>query len=173
MDKFAELIAKSEIEDTLFRYARAVDRRDWDALRACFQEDATDEHGEFAGGPGQFIDWVSNRHANVPFSMHFLGNCLIEFLDDRSAVAETYFVAIQRREAHSTAEDKNGSTDLEVFGRYCDRFENRDGAWRIAKRKVVYDSTRNQPSSNHLRALVGVIGRRDLDDPLFAMLRKS
>jgi hypothetical protein len=60
-------------------------------------------------------------------------------------------------------------TDFEVFGRYVDRFEQRDGAWRIADRKVAYDSTRQSSSSNQLRQMVGVIGRRDRSDPVYSM----
>lgn len=161
-------MARAEIEDIMCRYARAVDRRDWQALGECFHPDATDMHGDFHGSPQEFVEWVAKRHAEIPFSMHFLGNCLVEFIDDQSAAVETYFVAIQRRE---TGEGKNGAgspgTDYEVFGRYCDLFERREGAWRVASRKVVYDSTRTQPSTNHLRNLVGVIGRRDGDDPVF------
>ncbi len=59
--------------------------------------------------------------------------------------------------------------DVEVFGRYCDRFEKRDGAWRVARRKVVYDGTRTQPSTHHLRKLVGAMGRRDRSDPVYAL----
>ena len=168
MDKLSELVAKNEIEEVLFRYARGVDRRDWDAVRSCFHGDAIDQHGEFSGTPPQFIEWVTKRHANVPFSLHFLGNCLVEFIDDGKAAVETYFIAMQRREKPSTAArgGKEG-TDYEVFGRYCDLFEKRQDVWRIASRKVVYDSTRTQPSSEHLRQRVGVIGTRDPSDPVF------
>jgi hypothetical protein len=171
LDKLAELLGKKEIEEVLFRYARGVDRRDWDAVRACFYEDAVDWHGEFKGGPEQFIDWVSSRHAAVPFSMHFLGNCLVEFTSPTRAIVETYFIAIQRREASVSVPDGSvNGTDLEVFGRYCDIFENRHGEWRIAARHVAYDSTKNEPSSNHLRKLVGILGRRDRDDPIYNLL---
>lgn len=170
LEKIEQLIAKAEIEDIMCRYARAVDRRDWPALRQCFHPDAIDEHGEFKGPPEAFIEWVTKRHEAVPFSMHFLGNCLVEFLDECSAAVETYFLAIQRRE---TAGPGNGAgqsaTDYEVFGRYCDLFEKREGAWRVAARKVVYDSTRTLPSTNHLREIVGVMGRRDAADPVFSI----
>lgn len=174
MDKLSELVAKNEIEEVLFRYARGIDRRDWDAVRSCFHADAFDRHGEFAGGPPEFIEWVSNRHKDVPFSMHFMGNCLIEFIGDDRAAVETYFIAMQRREAPSG--QANGSAegkDYEVFGRYCDLFERRDGAWRVADRKVVYDGTRTQPSSNHLRKRVGVLGTRDPADPVFGLTATS
>lgn len=164
MDPLSKLIARSEIEDCLKRYARGVDRKDWAMVRECFHPDAIDHHGEFQGTREQFIKWVDARHADVPFSMHYLLNCLIEFLSGKHATVETYFWALQRREA-----DAKHGTDHEVFGRYVDQFELRDGTWRIADRKVAYDSTRQWPSTNHLRALNGVIGRRDGLDPVFGV----
>ena len=138
MNPLEMLLAKSEIEDCLKRYARGVDRRDWEGVRACFHPDAIDHHGEFRGTCDEFIVWVSARHAEIPFAMHYLLNCLIEFMSDRSASVETYFWAIQRRETRSEAGPAAG-TDFEVFGRYVDQFEKRDGVWRIADRKVTYD----------------------------------
>lgn len=168
MDPLEKLVAKSEIEDCLKRYARGIDRRDWAAVRACFHDDAIDRHGEFHGNGDAFIEWVSARHVDVPFAMHYLANCLIEFLSDTAAAVETYFWAIQRRETRGQGKAVQG-TDYEVFGRYVDRFERRGEVWRIADRKVVYDSTRQQPSSNQLRQIVGVIGRRDREDPVFGL----
>ena len=172
MDPLEKLIARSEIEDCLKRYARGVDRRDWDLVRACFHEDAMDHHGEFHGSGNEFVEWVSARHADIPFAMHYLLNCLIEFSSDRDAAAETYFWAIQRRDS-PTKEGRGNGTDYEVFGRYVDRFTRRDGVWRITSRKVVYDSTRQQPSSDHLRKIVGVLGRRDRSDPVFGLLQAA
>lgn len=166
MDPLARLVAKSEIEDCLKRYARGVDRRDWALVRTCFHPDAMDHHGEFHGNGEQFIEWVNARHANVPFSMHYLLNCLVEFEDGDSANVETYFWAIQRRE-QPTQDGSVSGTDHEVFGRYVDRFERREGTWRIAGREVVYDSTSQNPSTHHLRKMVGVLGRRDAGDPVF------
>jgi hypothetical protein len=168
MDKLSELVARQEIQDVLGRYARSVDRRDWESLRECFHDDAQDQHGEFTGNTDAFIDWVSKRHASVPFSMHFLGNCLIEFLSPEAAWVETYFIAMQRRdESPANPGESTGAVDMEVFARYCDRFELRAGVWRIASRRVVYDSTRTLPSSHHLRELVGVLGQRGRGDPVF------
>ena len=162
MDTLERLAARSEIEDCLKRYARGVDRRDWDLVRGCFHPDARDHHGDFHGSPEAFIAWVQDRHAAVPFSMHYLLNCLIEFATAELAAVETYFWAIQRRDAAD-----GGGTDIEVFGRYLDRFEKRDGQWRVADRKVAYDSTRQTPSTAHLRKLVGVLGQRDGSDPVY------
>jgi 3-phenylpropionate/cinnamic acid dioxygenase small subunit len=170
MDKLERLVAKGEIEDVLFRYARAIDRRDWPALRTCFHPDATDSHGAFLGSPEEFIAWVSARHAAIPFAQHFLGNCLIEFRDARTAAVETYFVAFQRRET-TGADGEAVETDYQVFGRYCDRFERRgEDGWRVAARTVVYDGTSSQPSTDYTHTLTGVFGRRDRSDPVFSIL---
>lgn len=171
MDKLERLIAKSEIEEAMCRYARGVDRADWDAVRACYHDDAVDEHGAFRGTADEFIDWVKDRLGPVPFAMHFLGNCLIDFLDDRTAAVETYFVAHHLYENHHAGGD-DGTAMEDVYGRYVDRFERReDGVWRIAARRVVYDCTRTQPSTHHIRKLVGSIGRRDHLDPVYENLR--
>lgn len=172
MNSLDQLVAKSEIEDCLKRYARGVDRRDWPMVRDCFHEGARDHHGEFHGTGEQFIEWVRARHSDVPFSMHYLLNCLIEFLSDTSAVVETYFWAIQRRESRDDSGTVTG-TDYEVFGRYVDRFEKRNGVWRVAERQVAYDSTRQTPSTNHLRKMAGVLGRRDRNDPVFGLLHAA
>lgn len=168
MDTLARLQARAAIEDSLARYARAVDRRDWEALRECYHPDATDEHGEFSGTLDEFIRWVSARHATVPFSSHFLGNCLIEFLDDTTAIVETYFNAIQRRPAPN---GQGGDIDTDVIGRYVDRFEARDGTWKVAKRVVVYDGWRQVPSSHRPRTAPGTLGQRDLTDPVYTFGR--
>lgn len=164
MDALERIQARACIEDSLARYARAIDRRDWEALRACYHPDATDEHGEFSGTLDEFIPWVSARHANVPFSSHFLGNCLVEFVDSTTALVETYFNAIQRKPA---ANGQEGEIDSDVIGRYLDRFELRDGAWKVAKRVVVYDGWRQVPSSHRPRTARGTLGQRDTSDPVF------
>ncbi len=170
VEDVAELIARQQISDVMLRYARGVDRQDWQSVRACFHDDAIDQHGDFSGTVDQLISSVAERHASIPFSMHLLGNCLIEFSDREHAIVETYFVAIQRHQA-AAAEAAPGSADLEVFGRYCDRFERRNGVWKITARFVAYDSTRRQPSTHHLLELAGIFKPRDTSDPIFRIHR--
>jgi len=168
MDRLTELVARADIYDTLLRYARACDRRDWEALRHCFHPDFHDEHGEFTGGVEEFIAWVSRRHATIPFAMHFIGNMLIEFTDDDAAAVETYWVTMRR----STLEGETGEIDAEIIGRYLDRFERRDGAWKVARRCVVYDSSRMVPAT-HRPPAIGLIGNRDFSDPSFSLFSGS
>ncbi len=166
MDQIAKLIAEKDIQDCLKRYARGVDRKDWDLVRGCFHPDAIDHHGDFHGTAEEFIEWVTKRHKHVPFSMHYLLNCLVEFTSNETAIVETYFWAMQRREPkEETVPPK--ATDHEVFGRYVDRFEQRNGEWRVADRKVVYDSTRQTDSTHHLGKLAGVSGQRNKSDAIY------
>lgn len=168
MDKLSELVARSEIQDSLMRYARGVDRKDWDGVRATYHPDAHDEHGEFSGSVNEFIAWVDNRHKTIPFSMHFLGNSLIEFKDDKTAFVETYFIAMRRAaDPVANGADAPQEIDGEVIGRYLDRFERRGGAWKVAKRCVVYDSSRSAPSSHKPRTAKGLLGVRGKQDPVF------
>ena len=56
-------------------------------------------------------------------------------------------------------------------GRYVDRFERRDGEWRIARRTVVHDWSRQLPTAPESLGLplAGFAqGRRDRTDPVYA-----
>lgn len=164
MDKLEQLLARAEIQDCMARYARGVDRGDWAAVRATYHDDGVDDHGAFSGTADEFIAWVSVRQANVPAATHFLGNSLIEFVDDKTAVVETYYIATQRIPLSDRAID----LDVEVLGRYVDLFEKRDGAWKVAKRRVVYDTSRTRGATNRTRN-VGSVGSRDGSDPIYAL----
>src|SRR5690606_25496847 len=92
-DTLQRIADRLEIQDVMARYARGVDRRDWELVRAAFFEDGTDHHTDFKGKRDEFIEWVSGKHATVDKSTHLLGNSLIEFASDTVAVSETYFHA--------------------------------------------------------------------------------
>jgi len=185
-DRLQRLLDKDEIRDVMARYARGVDRRDWEAVRSVFFEDGTDHHTDFKGLRDAFIDWVSAKHAQVAKSQHFLGNSMIEFADDRVALVETYFQAVlelgSEAQAHRAmllregeeAAPAGGRTRVEVLGRYVDRFEKRDGAWRIKERRVVFDATHSEPNVGSVDENSSwVLGRRDAQDPVYIMRREA
>ena len=43
-----QIIDREEIRDLMMRYARGVDRGDWETVRAVYHPDARDDHGDFA-----------------------------------------------------------------------------------------------------------------------------
>ncbi len=154
------LIARQQIADVIYRYARGIDRLDFDLVRSCYHPDAYDDHGSFAGNVEGFIAAASAFLPRWTATQHFMGNMLIEIEGD-CARAETYAVAYHRRE------DAEGNGKDDVMGlRYVDRFEKR-GAWKIAHRVVANEWRRvDQVVGARGRGAVGVWGRRDGEDVL-------
>jgi hypothetical protein len=132
-----QLVDEAAIRKVLVRYSRAIDRLDWDLLRTCYHADAIDDHGLYRGDVEGFIDLLKVKLLLDESTTHFLGNQEIEVEGD-VAFAETACVARHR----TAAVDGAPATDYFGFLRYCDRFERRDGEWRIAHRVVVYEPGR-------------------------------
>lgn len=176
----ARLADRAEIQDVMYRWTRAVDRLDYDAIREVFHTDAIDNHGLYTGGVDGLIEWIRGRHRSVAMSMHIVANMLIEFTGPDSAVVETYNLTCQRYPAEGTAglaalaggaSGKAGTaTDLLAFARYVDRFERRDGRWKIAERTVVFDNTMMSevPENGPKFGADWTVGRRDRQDFVYA-----
>lgn len=178
------LMDKDQIRDVMLRYCRGVDRRQWDLVHNAFFADATDHHADFKGTISDFFAWLEPQHDKVAKSTHMLGNMLIEFAGDSVAVVESYFAvnlelgpeAAGHRKQFVSGDAKAapGRVKLNVYGRYVDRFEKRDGEWRVAKRLTVFDSQHSQPLSSNLEENVNwALGTRDENDTVFKMRREA
>lgn len=165
------LIDKDEIRDALCRYARGVDRGDWELMRSTYHADAHDEHGDYKGSIDGLIEWLEQRFAGVDNSMHFLGNCLIEFTGPDVALVETYFVSRRLRPPNGDECKTAGPLDAicrEGWGRYVDRFERRDdGQWRVAHRTVVLEASSTALALGGKRNSPLTWGQRDRSDRLY------
>jgi 3-phenylpropionate/cinnamic acid dioxygenase small subunit len=78
-----------EITALLYRYARAVDTKDWELYRSVFTHDALVDYssaGAVVGTRDEVIDWFAANFAVIPWSMHYVTN--VEILD-RSADSAT------------------------------------------------------------------------------------
>lgn len=173
------LADRAQIQDVMYRWCRAIDRLDVNAIRAVFHPDAIDNHGPFVGGIDALVVWLTSRHRKIPFSMHMISNILIEFASADSALVETYIFATLRYSPEGKAElaaftggvagAQGIATDSLSWARYIDRFERRSGEWRIARRTVAFDSgimadvAENAPKFDPNWA----VGRRDKDDPIY------
>ena len=151
-----ELLASVAIQQIISRYARGVDRYDWDLVKSCYHDDAIDIHGSYRGGVDGFVDWAKEALGRFERTMHFMGNFVVD-VRGQSARAETYCVAWHRLNADGVVYD-------DVHGvRYLDHFECREGGWRILHRLVVNDWSRldevQRISSPNPRR-----GQRGLDD---------
>ncbi len=160
-----ELLDRRDIEDVVFRYCRGIDRIDRELVRSCYHPDASDDHGSFRGSVDEFLDWVFRLLARYSQTMHFVGNVLVE-LEGDVAAAETYGIAFHRSERNEP------QLNLMTGFRYLDRFEKRDGAWKIADRRVVIDWTRASLPGEawSLEKAFGLRGGRREEDPSHGFL---
>jgi ketosteroid isomerase-like protein len=157
------LTAQQEIRDVLIRYTRGIDRMDVELVRSAYHPDAHDDHGAYQGDLEGFLAWVQEALSYFDSTMHFIGNQLVEVGGD-TAHAESYCVAYHRRRAR----DGEEGHDLVTALRYVDRMERRDGQWRIADRKCVFDWTRRDPIVGEWELGPEVLqGSRDRSDPVY------
>lgn len=135
-----EIAAHIEIRQVLYRYRREVDRGDQSLIRSVYHAGASDDHGRWKGTGEAFAEYIVGAMdpLGTP-SQHHITNVLIELEGSRAAV-ESYFIARHPHVASDHAPEQLAFVD----GRYLDRFECRDGAWRIVPRQVVLDWTRSE-----------------------------
>ncbi|PCC45517.1 nuclear transport factor 2 family protein [Brevibacterium aurantiacum] len=176
----SDLRTKCEIKDALARYCRGVDRRDFDLVRSVYHSDAYDAHGPYNGNVDGLLDWMVKRHKSVAQSMHFLGNCIID-LKASYADVETYCVTYQKLHPESGGSTSEVGLTVGTSGqqtqvrcRYLDRFEPRQGLWKISRRVVVYESLLLEEStSNSPFASDMILATRGNDDPLYSVFGSS
>jgi hypothetical protein len=159
-----ELLDKQAIRETLVRYFRGVDRCDASLISSAFHPDAIDEHSSLGTYTGEnvaaeVVDFVRTRERNP---MHMVTSTTIH-LDGDVAGSETCFIGA----FWMVGEDLLRLT----FGRLLDRFERRNGEWKIAHRQLVPEITHYlkpadypEPGSSH------GLGRLDRTDPSYAVL---
>ena len=146
-----DLLARAQIADVIARYCHVIDRRQWDAMSQCFHDDATYRFGSIAGSWRDFVAAARTIIDPLRISHHQTGNMLIVVRGEH-AEAETYFTAYHRVAADGARDAVFPGTgsdyDVVLAGRYIDRFERRDGEWRMAHRTGVTDWRRDSPASD-------------------------
>jgi len=143
IDGFISRLADKEaIKDLVHLYCRGIDRCDKSTLGEVFFPDALMEYGIFNGVAKDFIDWVVPFIRQQESSFHSVGTVNIRLNGD-TAHGEVYVIAVMY--AHGAIDlSKGGYT---CGGRYIDRYERRDGLWKIAKRRFVLDWKRMDPTA--------------------------
>jgi len=140
-DKIATLLAKQEIYELACRYSRGLDRLDRELLLSVFHEDGWCEYGFSNGIPSDFIDFAIGALKDHEANQHMVGNVLIDVVGDE-AFGEVYFNAY-----HKIRTDQ-GFEDVIIAGRYLDRYECRDGEWKMAYRSERVDWSRTEQSQD-------------------------
>ncbi|MDX2142089.1 MAG: nuclear transport factor 2 family protein [Rhodospirillaceae bacterium] len=140
-ERLDEMLAKDEIRDVLMRYGRGVDRADAALLASCYHDGAIEEHGSTYSGPAAaYIQGAVPRIRSMSALAHYICNISIS-LEGSRAYVESYVLTFAR------FRKETGSFDTLTGGRICDRFERRNGEWRIAHRKMAFDWNFDTPSN--------------------------
>ncbi len=160
-DDLQALVDKQAITETLYDYARAMDRLDRDLGYACFHPDAKADYGaQMHQGTGHgFVDMCMAAHPYFLSHSHQFSNIRIWLDGPDHARSETYGDVTLRRV------DESGQTiDSRNLGRYIDRWEKRSGEWRIADRIFVLDFDQTGPA---VGSMFQTLGKRDRTDPSY------
>ena len=167
MNTVYSLLSRTEISETIFRYARGFDRMDLDMALSCFHADSVHDHGNFHGFSHDFCKYAMALVAELDHTQHHISNVSVDLVGD-IAHTEAYFLAYHRvgPKGWSSFSQARPGEDVLIGGRYRDRFERRSGAWRIAHRRGIYEWSKIGPAAdngidqqcNHYR------GRRDQTD---------
>jgi hypothetical protein len=161
------LEAKDACQSVLFDYARANDRLDEALLLSCFWPESEHQHGGFKGKSVEFIGFALKVLRNIKYAAHHISNVSIEVEGDR-ALSECYYFAHHRRDA------KTGGGEEDAFfeGRYIDRFERRNGVWKIIQRRGLSDFSTVVPAATPYASWpAGQHSERFPGDDYYAMRR--
>ncbi len=139
--KLRELVDRHEIHQVMLRYARGLDRLDYDLVRSCYWDDAIEDHGSYVGRPDDFIRWADGTTLAHVSTQHGILNHFCDLQGD-DAYCETYyqFTGVRETPPHFVS-----------TGRYIDHFQKRPGPagpeWRIANRVCIVESGMDVPES--------------------------
>jgi hypothetical protein len=129
------LLDKQAITEGLYRYCRSMDRMDKDLFRRTFHPDLFAQYAPnlILRSAEEFIEWMWAHHRKYHNHSHQVSNILIE-VNGEQAGSESYV------HARLTRRLPNGRFELmTVMGRYIDRWEKRNGEWKIAHRRYLHD----------------------------------
>jgi 3-phenylpropionate/cinnamic acid dioxygenase small subunit len=126
------------IANLIFSYAERIDAGDYEGVAGLFRyaEITAEGNDEQYRGVEQvrqmYEGWTRRHEDGTPRTKHVTTNLIIE-VDDESGAAtcRSYFTVLQQ----------TASLPLQpiIGGRYHDRFERVDGAWRFIHRHMITD----------------------------------
>ena len=161
-----ELVDKQAIRDLIYTYCRSVDRLDVPLGQSIWHVDGHADYGaDYYQGPGKgVIELICRSHLAMTSHSHQVSNILITLAGDMAG-SESYVTGTMRLEREGKV------LHMSVWGRYCDRWERREGRWGLLNRTVVMDHTELREVSPMKPQ--GAAPARDASDPSYAALEMS
>lgn len=148
--------------DCVMTQSRGHDRHDTELMASVYAEDGIDEHGGVVKPGAEYGEYANLAHSSV-FEDH-LHNITTHTcdIDGDEAHCESYVIGAMRT--------KGGKVTALMGGRYLDRLQRRDGAWKIVLRRCTVEWMTSVDSSVlSTGAVAGFIkGRWDKSDPSYA-----
>lgn len=126
-----KLLVKERLHELEVAYCRGIDRRDPDLIRSIYFEDAIEDHGDAWQGTGyQWVDYIFSSYLlQFEVTCHYLLNEWYK-VDGDKAEGETHRVSYHRRP---------DGAETTAAARTFNRYECRNGVWRISYRGVSRD----------------------------------
>ncbi len=161
------MLDKMALHELVQNYCRAVDRRDYALLESVYHPDSIDDHSPMFKGSGpEFVRWVPSSVERFELTQHVIVSASF-VVDGTIAEGECFIVAYHLRKQEPQRETI-------AHGRYLDRYEKRDGVWRILYRKIIYDWSEVRPYDKELFAKISGGSTKaspDENDPLYTELK--
>jgi 3-phenylpropionate/cinnamic acid dioxygenase small subunit len=129
--ELSELADRAAIQQLMYRYAMAVDGRDWALYRTVFSADAVIDYTDSGGIRADLettVKWLDEVLGIFAGLQHNMTNHVVEIDGDR-AQACTYYVAY-----HTLADGEGSESVLVMGGFYRDRLVSMASGWRISER---------------------------------------
>jgi 3-phenylpropionate/cinnamic acid dioxygenase small subunit len=130
-DETTTIADRLAIQEVMFRYGMAIDRRDWNLYRQVFTDDAIIDYSDSSGARTDLegaVKWLAEVLEPFAALQHNMTNHVVEVEGD-TARSCTYFLAF-----HMMADGNGAETVLTVGGFYQDRLRRVAPGWRIAER---------------------------------------
>ncbi len=156
---------RQEIMELSWKYSRACDRLDTDLLSQVYWPDGTDDHGIFKGTAPEYVEWVMGLLKQWTSSHQTNSNFLID-VDGDIATGEVHWTGFYRYVIDGQPMDQLAA------GRYLDKYERRNGEWRILHRTCTSEWSRVEKVEEDWRADPGpsIMGVRDKSDPVYDLI---
>jgi hypothetical protein len=115
----------------LVSYGSAIDRRDWEKLRACFSDDCECDYGSFGKwqGPAAIVQFMKHAHADIGPTLHRITN-IETWMRENQACARSYVDSL-------LMPISEGGPIHRGIGYYDDQLIRTGAGWRIARRRFV------------------------------------
>jgi hypothetical protein len=170
--RLAYLSDRRDIFEASKRYTRGADRHDTDLVRSAFWPEATISYAK-PMKLDDFVTWDDTRLAGYAAHQHHITGQTID-VDGNTAHVESYVIAFfvpRDRRADGTGPATPGralTSERSVVGsgRFIERWEKRDGAWKILVREYIEDLSLKGETVDNCSTRV-CLGSWDRNDPSY------